>query len=67
MDTKMKNHLVISVFNQAYGKDYPNSSLVVHTNQGRQFTSKNFRMLLKSKKDVYSQSRKDNPYDRIFL
>lgn len=32
----MKTHLVISVFNQSYDKEYPNSSLVVHTNQGSQ-------------------------------
>ena len=50
MDTKMKEHLVISAFNQAYGKKHPNSSLIVHTDQGNQFTSKNFRMLLKYKK-----------------
>lgn len=62
MDTKMKEHLVISAFNQAYGKEHPNSGLIVHTVQGSQFASKNFRMLLKSKKAVHSQSKKGNPY-----
>ena len=67
MDTKMKEHLVISAFNQAYGKEHPNSGLVVHTDQGSQFTSKNFRMLLKSKKAIHSQSRKGNPYDNALM
>ena len=67
MDTKMKEHLVISAFNQAYGKEHPNSGLVVHTDQGSQFTSKNFRMLLKSKKAAHSQSRKGNPYDNALM
>ncbi|WP_427042739.1 IS3 family transposase (plasmid) [Fusobacterium sp. SB021] len=67
MDTKMKEHLVISAFNQAYGKEHPNSGLVVHTDQGNQFTGKNFRMLLKSKKAVHSQSRKGNPYDNALM
>lgn len=61
MNTKMKEHLVISVFNQAYDKEHPNFGLVIHTYLGRQFTGKNFRMLLKSKKAVHSQSRKRNP------
>lgn len=30
----MKEHLVISTFNQTYGKDHPNSGLVVHIAQG---------------------------------
>ncbi len=34
MDTKMKEYLV---FNQAYGKEHPNSGLVAHTDQGSQF------------------------------
>ena len=67
MDTKMKEYLVISAFNQAYGKEHPNTGLVVHTDQGSQFTGKNFRMLLKSKKAVHSQSRKGNPYDNALM
>lgn len=67
MDTKMKEHLVISAFNQAYGKEHPNSGLVVHTDQGNQFTSKNFRILLKYKKAIHSQSRKGNPYDNALM
>lgn len=31
MNTKMKEYLVIFAFNQAYGKEHPNSDLVVHT------------------------------------
>lgn len=38
----MKNQLVISAFDQAYGKESPQTNLIVHTNQGTPFTSENF-------------------------
>lgn len=41
MDTKMKDQLVISAFNQAYGKEHPEAGLIVYTDQGTQFTSRN--------------------------
>lgn len=67
MDTKMKDQLVIAAFNQAYGKEHPESGLIVHTDQGSQFTSGNFQMLLKSKKAIHSESRKGNPYDNALM
>lgn len=67
MDTKMKDQLVIAAFNQAYGKEHPESGLIVHTDQGSQFTSGNFQMLLKSKKAIHSESRKGNSYDNALM
>ena len=67
MDTKMKDQLVIAAFNQAYSKEHPESGLIVHTDQGSQFTSGNFQMLLKSKKAIHSESRKGNPYDNALM
>ncbi len=67
MDTKMKDQLVIAAFNQAYGKEQPEAGLIVHTDQGSQFTSRNFQMLLKSRKAIYSESRKGNPYDNALM
>lgn len=67
MDTRMKEQLVISAFNQAYGKEHPEPGLVVHTDQGSQFTSGNFQSLLRAKKAVHSESRKGNPYDNALM
>ena len=63
----MKDQLVIAAFNQAYGKEQPEAGLIVHTDQGSQFTSRNFQMLLKSRKAIYSESRKGNPYDNALM
>lgn len=67
MDTKMKDELVIAAFNQAYGKEHPEPGLIVHTDQGTQFTSGNFQALIKAKKAVHSESRKGNPYDNALM
>lgn len=67
MDTRMKDQLVIAAFNQAYGKEHPEPGLIVHTDQGAQFTSGNFQMLLKARKAIHSESRKGNPYDNALM
>ena len=67
MDTKMKDQLVISAFNQAFGKEHPEPGLIVHTDQGAQFTGNNFQMLLKTRKAIHSTSRKGNPYDNALM
>ena len=67
MDTKMKDDLVIAAFNQAYGKEHPDPGLIVHTDQGTQFTSGNFRLLLNARKAIHSNSRKGNPYDNALM
>ena len=67
MDTKMKDQLVIAAFNQAYGKEHPEPGLIVHTDQGAQFTGNNFQMLLKLRKAIHSESRKGNPYDNALM
>ena len=67
MDTKMKDQLVISAFNQAQGKEHPEAGLLVHTDQGAQFTGGNFQMLLKNRNAIHSESRKGNPYDNTLM
>ena len=67
MDTRMKDQLVIAAFNQAYGKERPEPGLIVHTDQGAQFTGNNFQMLLKARKAIHSESRKGNPYDNALM
>ena len=67
MNTRMKESLVINAFNQAYGRENPPQGLIVHTDQGAQFTGGSFRLLLKSKNVITSNSRKGNPYDNAVM
>ena len=59
MGNRMKDTLVIDAFLQAYGKERPEAGLIVHTNQGFQYTGGNFRAILSAN---HSNSRKGNPY-----
>ena len=63
MDTRMKEKLVLDAFNQAYGREHPEPGLIVHSDQGAQYTGAAFRTLIKSKKEISSNSRKGTPYD----
>lgn len=63
MDTRMKEKLVIDAFNQAYGREHPEAGLIVHTDQGAQYTGNAFRSLVRSHKAIISNSRKGTPYD----
>lgn len=67
MDTQMKECLVMNAFRQAYGKEHPEPGLIVHTDQGSQFNSGNFQLLLKAKEAIHSESRKGNPYDNALV
>ena len=46
MDKKMNDTIVQDAYIQAYRKEHPDVGLIVHTDQGSQFTSGNFRSLL---------------------
>ena len=63
MDIRMKEKLVIDAFNQAYGREHPGPGLIVHTDQGAQYTGDAFRSLIRSHKGIISNSRKGTPYD----
>lgn len=67
MSTKMKDTLVMSAFMQAYGRERPKEGLIVHTDQGSQFTSGNFQTLLRAHGAISSVSRKGNPYDNALM
>lgn len=67
MDRRMKETLVIDAFTQAYGKECPGDGLIVHTDQGSQFTGGNFQALLRTHGAVPSASRKGNPYDNAVM
>ena len=67
MGRKMKDTLVMDAFTQAYGRERPPEGLIVHTDQGSQFTSGNFQSLLRAHGAVSSVSRKGNPYDNALM
>lgn len=67
MERKMKDSLVVDAFIQAYGKEHPSTGLIVHTDQGSQFTGGNFRALLAKYGAIHSNSRKGNPYDNAVM
>ena len=67
MGNRMKDHLVIEAFLQAYGKERPKAGLIVHTDQGSQYTSGNFRAILSKHGATHSNSRKGNPYDNAVM
>ena len=62
MNKKMKDTLVQDAFIQAYGKEHLDAGLIIHTDQGSQFTSGNFRSLLAKYHAIQSNSLKGNPY-----
>jgi len=67
MERRMKEDLVIHAFLQAYGREKPTAGLIVHTDQGSQYTGANFRATLNAHGATHSNSRKGNPYDNAMM
>lgn len=67
MSTRMKDSLVIDYFLQGYNKEHPPTGLIIHTDQGSQYTGSNFQAILKKYGAVSSVSRKGNPYDNALM
>lgn len=67
MDTRMKDQLVIDALNQAVGKEQPQPGLIIHTDQGSQYTGSRFQSLLRQHNFKASMSRKVNPYDNALM
>lgn len=65
MDTRIKDSLVMSAFYQAVGREHPNEGLIVHTDQGAQFTSQRFQALLLRYGCKQSMSRKGEERENI--
>ena len=57
----------MDAFLQAFGRENPGSGLIVHTDQGAQFTGGHFRTLLSEHGATSSNSRKGNPYDNALM
>jgi len=67
MASTMTESLEIDAFLQGIGKEQPGSGLIVHTDQGSQFTGANFMAVVKEKGAIPSHSRKGNPYDNALM
>ena len=67
MFSRMKDKLVIDCFLQAYGKEHPQPDLIVHTDQGSEYTSSLDQSTLRQVGAKSSMSRKGNPYDNAMM
>ena len=67
MGRHMRDQLVTDAFKQAYQRECPKEGLIVHTDQGSQYTGSRFQELLRQKKCQSSMSRKGNPYDNALM
>lgn len=67
MNKRMKEELVIDAYLQAYGKAKPPKGLIVHTDQGSQYTGVAFRSIVENNGGNISNSGKGNPYDNAIM
>jgi len=63
MDSRMKTELVSSALKQAIGRTGASEGLLVHSDRGVQYASKEYQSLLKRQGFICSMSRKGNCYD----
>lgn len=63
MDSRMKTELVSSALKQAIGRTGASQGLIVHSDRGVQYASKEYQRLLKKHEFICSMSRKGNCYD----
>lgn len=64
---KNSTYLITSTFRQAFQRRNAPQSLVFHSDQGAQYTSKAFRKLLRMNKVVQSFSRSRQPHDNAVM
>jgi len=62
MDSRMKTELISTVLNQAVGRTGAKAGLLVHSDRGVQYASKEYQKLLKKHGFICSMSRKGNCY-----
>ena len=63
MGSRMKAQLVCDALRMAVWQRKPNTGLIVHSDRGSQYASKDYRLLLKAHGFVGSMSRKGNCWD----
>ena len=67
MSSRMQDKLVRDCFLQACGKEHPQPGLVVHNDQGSQYTSYRSQSTIRQVGAQSSMSRKGNPYDNAMM
>ncbi|ORJ91583.1 IS3 family transposase [Streptococcus dysgalactiae subsp. equisimilis] len=67
MGRRMQDKLVTEAFKQAYNREKPKEEVIVHTDQGSQYTGAQFQDLLRQKKCKSRMSPKGNPYDNALM
>ncbi|VGW07474.1 transposase [Streptococcus pyogenes] len=67
MGRRMQDKLVTEAFNQAYNREKPKEGVIVHTDQGSQYTGARFQDYLDGKKCKSRMSRKGNPYNNALM
>jgi putative transposase len=63
MDDHMRKSLVIKALNQAIGRTGAREGLLIHSDRGVQYASKEYQRILKKNEFICSMSRKGNCYD----
>jgi len=63
LSASLERHSVINAFKKAVLRRQPSSDLLIHSDRGAQYASKDFRKLLKNKGYTQSMSRKGNCWD----
>lgn len=67
MFSRRRDKLVRDCFLQACRKENPKPGLIVHTDQGSQYTSAHYQSPLRQVGVQSSMSRKGNPYDNAMM
>ena len=64
LSDSLERYSVLRAFQKALGRRKPESGLLVHSDRGIQYASKDFRQLLKRNDCIQSMSRKGNCWDK---
>ena len=67
MSCSLRDKITINAFIQAYEKEQPDKGLIVHTDRGSQYSSKNFQKTLSEYNAISSMSGPGNPYDNAVI
>lgn len=67
MGERITKELVIIAMKTAIAKEKPKEGLMAHSDRGVQYTSNDYRELLKTSKIECSMSKKGNPYDNAAM
>ena len=63
MQLRMETDLALNALLMALWRRQPKSTVIIHSDQGRQFTSHEWQFFLKAHKLIASMSRRGNCYD----